>query len=138
MGRLIAHDDENTDCPGPSDGGTIFITHEDDNKTATLRVRAPQSTYEAKISLPLEHWLAMTEGSWAIGQRQAWIAEMVGIYGFINREHIMRKFGVSVPQASVDLRTFQEQNPNAIFYNSSTKRYELRHEPREIVTPELE
>jgi len=118
------------------DKGSIFLTHEDDNKTATIRVRAPRSTYEATISLPLKVWLAMTEGSWAVGQRQIWIAEMIGIYGFINRDHIVRKFGVSVPQASIDLRTFQQEHPNAIFYNAATKRYEPRKEPREIVNPE--
>ena len=47
-----------------------------------------------------------------------------GIFGFINREHIERKFGVSTPQASVDLAAFQGANPGAIVYNKSTKRYE--------------
>lgn len=76
------------------DKGSIFITHEDDNETVTLRVRAPRSTHEATISLPLRMWSQMTEGSWAIGQRQAWIAEMVGIYGFINGNYILDSLAV--------------------------------------------
>lgn len=63
-------------------------------------------------------------GNWFAATRQAWIAEMLAIYGFINREHIMRKFGVSVPQASIDLRAFQDSNPNACRYNKTAKRYE--------------
>ena len=63
--------------------------------------------------------------NWFTDQRQRWIAETLGIFGFINREHIVRKFGVSVPQASTDLRDFQRQNPNACIYNKTTKRYEV-------------
>jgi DeoR/GlpR family transcriptional regulator of sugar metabolism len=62
--------------------------------------------------------------NWFAEQRQQWIAEIVGVFGFINREHIVRKFGVSVPQASMDLREFQRQHPNVIRYDKSTKRYE--------------
>lgn len=107
------------------DKGAVFITHDKDGDTATVTVRAPRSTYEAKISLPILEWMAMTEGSWVMGQRQAWILEVVQIYGYINREHVMRKFGVSTPQASIILRQFQEHHPNAIVYNKTTKRYEL-------------
>lgn len=34
---------------------------------------------------------------WFESQRIAFIAEMLHIYGFINREHLMRKFGISQP-----------------------------------------
>jgi len=61
--------------------------------------------------------------NWFWDQRQRWIAETVGIFGFINREHIVRKFGVSVPQASTDLRDFQRLHPNAIRYDKTAKRY---------------
>lgn len=62
--------------------------------------------------------------SWFVRQRQEWIAETIEIFGFINREHIERKFGVSTPQASMDLRQFQTEHPGAIEYNRSSKRYE--------------
>ena len=57
--------------------------------------------------------------------RQAWIAETLRVFGFINREHIERKFGISTP-ASIDLAAFQKANPEAISYNMSAKRYESR------------
>jgi hypothetical protein len=49
--------------------------------------------------------------TWFVRQRQEWIAETVRIFGFINREHIERKFGVSTPQASIDLAAFQTNHP---------------------------
>lgn len=62
--------------------------------------------------------------NWFAEQRQAWIAEMLDVYGFINREHLEKKFKVSTPQASGDLRAFLKANPDKIIYNTSTKRYE--------------
>lgn len=62
---------------------------------------------------------------WFKRQRVEWIAEMVRIYGFINREHIEKKFGVSTPQASMDLRDAMAEHPNLIEYNRSSKRYEM-------------
>ena len=61
---------------------------------------------------------------WYESQRIAFIAEMLHIYGFINREHLMRKFGISRPQASKDLRSFQQHSSGGVKYNLSTKRYE--------------
>ena len=56
--------------------------------------------------------------------RMEWIEEMLDVYGFINREHICRKFEISVPQASTDLTTFQRLFPDRITYNKSAKQYE--------------
>ena len=64
--------------------------------------------------------------NWFCERRQEWIAETVRVFGFINREHIVKKFGVSTPQASMDLRTFQSSNPGAITYDKSGKRYVAR------------
>jgi DeoR/GlpR family transcriptional regulator of sugar metabolism len=61
--------------------------------------------------------------TWCERQRQLWIAEMVTIYGFINREHLQRKFGISVPQASKDLQTFARQQQHTIHYDLSRKCY---------------
>lgn len=62
--------------------------------------------------------------TWFVRQRQEWIAETVRVLGLINREHIEKKFGISTPQASIDLMMFQTSYPKAITYNKSTKRYE--------------
>jgi len=61
--------------------------------------------------------------NWFAQRRQDWIAETVRVFGFINREHIQKKFGVSTPQASTDLREFQRVHPGAITYDRSGKRY---------------
>lgn len=61
--------------------------------------------------------------NWFGEQRQAWIDETLRVFGFINREHICRKFGVSVPQASADLRDYQRRHPGALVYDRSAKRY---------------
>lgn len=68
--------------------------------------------------------------TWAQEQRLNWIDEMLTIYGFVNREHIMRKFRVSTPQASADLRLFQRTHPNRIIYDPHLKHY--RREPCKI------
>lgn len=61
---------------------------------------------------------------WFESQRIAFIAEMLHIYGFINREHLMRKFSISRPQASKDLRSFERHSSGSMRYNLSAKRYE--------------
>ena len=61
--------------------------------------------------------------NWFHQQRQGWIAEMLKVYGFINREHLQRKFGISVPQASKDLQTFARSNPGVMTYDLSMKCY---------------
>lgn len=65
---------------------------------------------------------------WFRDTRIDWIFETIQIYGYVNRKHIMRKFDVSVVQASIDLRQAQEQRPHLIAYNKTTKRYEYRGE----------
>jgi hypothetical protein len=66
----------------------------------------------------------MSDCNWFVRHRQDWISETVRVFGFINREHIERKFGISTPQASLDLRQYQDENPGRIDYNRSAKRYE--------------
>lgn len=60
---------------------------------------------------------------WFVQQRMDWIAETLRVFGFINREHLERKFGISTPQASHDLNVFQREHPQAMTYNKSAKRY---------------
>lgn len=61
---------------------------------------------------------------WFENQRVAFIAEMLHVYGFINREHLMRKFSISMPQASKDLSAFERRSAGGVRYNLSAKRYE--------------
>ncbi len=43
--------------------------------------------------------------------------------GTVNRRDLIRKFGISQPQASVDLRRFDEAHPGAMRYDKSRKSY---------------
>lgn len=52
-----------------------------------------------------------------------WIAETLRVFGFINRKHIQRKFGLSIPQASLDLKEFQRLHPKSIEYNLQAKQF---------------
>lgn len=62
--------------------------------------------------------------NWFAEQRQLWILDMLSVYGFINREHLMKKFGISQPQASKDLRIARRDMGSAMVYNPTLKRYE--------------
>lgn len=60
---------------------------------------------------------------WYHQHRMDWIAESVRVFGYINRVHLMRKYGISRPQASKDINTFMRLRPMTIAYDLSTKRY---------------
>lgn len=60
---------------------------------------------------------------WFEQYRMNWIAETLRVVGFINREHLERKFGMSTPQASKDLAAFLRAHPTAMTYDGSAKRY---------------
>ncbi len=61
---------------------------------------------------------------WFIEHRLSWVKESVDIFGQINRENIMRKFGISAQQASFDIGEVLRRWPDLMTYNRSTKRYE--------------
>lgn len=61
--------------------------------------------------------------NWFELQRQNWIRETIMIFGFIQRQHLMKKFGISMPQASADLQKFKSNNPTLIQYDLSRKMY---------------
>jgi hypothetical protein len=63
--------------------------------------------------------------NWFAQARQDWIEETLHVFGFINREHLVRKFGISMPQASSDLQVYQRVNPGAVRYSLSRMRYEV-------------
>jgi transposase len=60
---------------------------------------------------------------WFEQYRMDWIAETLRVFGFINREHLERKFGMSTPQASNDLARFRRAHPTAMTYDMTAKRY---------------
>jgi hypothetical protein len=64
--------------------------------------------------------------NWFTNHRQEWIAETLRVFGFINREHLERKFGISTPQASKDINDYMRANPDTAIYNLRAKRYEAK------------
>lgn len=64
--------------------------------------------------------------SYYVLHRREWIREMLLIYGFINRDHLTKKFGISTPQASLDLKAFRQSYPGFVRYNVTRKRYERK------------
>ena len=61
--------------------------------------------------------------NWYGQQRHAWIAEMLQIYGFINRKHICAKFGCSAQLAGNDLTRFAGSNSDWVQYCPRRKAY---------------
>jgi hypothetical protein len=60
---------------------------------------------------------------WGLAQRFEMIEWRAFWLGRVNRSDLEERFGVSTPQASVDLRTYQEAAPNNIEYDSAQKAY---------------
>ncbi len=65
--------------------------------------------------------MSKVAGNWYQKHRMEWIAEALRVFGFINREHLIRKFGMSESQASNDLQMYQRSHPGTIEYDSSAK-----------------
>jgi len=60
---------------------------------------------------------------WGVEQRMEFIEFKVFWEGGINRSALTEHFGISVPQASNDLRRYEELAPGNIVYDKSLKRY---------------
>jgi hypothetical protein len=61
---------------------------------------------------------------WGVAQRFEFIEWRVYWDGRLNRGDLEREFNISTPQASVDLRNYQEAAPGNIEYDSSEKAYD--------------
>lgn len=60
---------------------------------------------------------------WGVEKRLTFIEFRLFWEGGINRADIIGQFGVSVPQASKDLRLYSENAPGNLVYDKSAKRY---------------
>lgn len=61
--------------------------------------------------------------NWYAQQRRNWIREMLQIYGFINRSHIVAKFGCSGQSAGHDLTAFAADSTDWVKYCPRRKAY---------------
>ena len=55
--------------------------------------------------------------SWFLERRMEWISESLRVFGYINREHLVKKFNISIPQATNDFHEFQRRFPGAMEYD---------------------
>lgn len=64
--------------------------------------------------------------------RMIWIDMVVAEDGEIGRGEIMRAFGVSVAQASADIKRYLSKNPRRMIYDRREKRYVMIEGSRPI------
>lgn len=60
---------------------------------------------------------------WSVEQRLAFIDERLFWLGEINRTDLVRRFGVSMSQASADIARYLAHDPPGVSYDKSAKRY---------------
>ncbi len=65
-------------------------------------------------------------GSWFQETRLEWMFESIQIFGYLNREHVKRKFEISEAQSALDFREAKRRWPAYFQYNPNQKRYEAR------------
>jgi len=74
--------------------------------------------------------------NWFMQQRQAWIAEMLFVYGFVHRRHLQRKFGIGYLQASRDLQEFARLHREAVRYSQKQQCYfDISNGNRDLLRP---
>jgi hypothetical protein len=64
-----------------------------------------------------------TNRRWGVEQRLEFIEHRLFWEGGINRGDLIEKYGVSVPQASTDIKMYREIAPNNLEYDGVAKRY---------------
>lgn len=74
-------------------------------------------------AVPQPHPSAPRIDPFAVIVRLMWIDGVIDNDGEINRCEIRQAFGISAPQASLDLRRYMELNPGRIAYDVRRKRY---------------
>ena len=67
---------------------------------------------------------------WFKDRRQEFIAATLRQFGQLRRADLIREFGISVPQASLDIAEFLAANPPFVTYDVSAKMYVLNDPPR--------
>src|SRR5580693_1774478 len=60
---------------------------------------------------------------WSIEQRLGFIEERLFWLGAVNRTDLVRRFGVSMSQASGDIGRYLARDPAGVSYDKSAKRY---------------
>jgi len=72
---------------------------------------------------------------WGIKQRLEFLEYRLFWEGTINRKDLIDAFGVSVPQASADIKKYKQNAPGNIYYDKSQKRYLVTSKFKPIFGP---
>ncbi len=64
-----------------------------------------------------------TNIKWATEQRFQYLEQQAFWHGSLNRSDLIEKFGISVPQASKDLASYQKLHPSNLSYDASKRQY---------------
>ncbi len=75
------------------------------------------------------------EQYWAARQRLRFIENCAWWKGVINRTDVVDYFGISMAQASSDIQSYLEVNPDCVIYNLRLKRYETADDMRCRLAP---
>lgn len=70
--------------------------------------------------------------NWFARCRLAYLERKAQVQGHISRRDITTAFGISFAQASSDLQTYLQQNPDSLNYDLSVKRYHWNPKARII------
>lgn len=77
------------------------------------------SRSDAAASSPVD----ATRLRWSVEQRLAFVDERLFWLGEVNRTDLVRRFGISMSQASGDIARYLAKNPPGVSYDKSAKRY---------------
>jgi hypothetical protein len=72
---------------------------------------------------------------WSIERRLAFIDERLFWLGVVNRTDLVKRFGVSVGQASADIARYLAGEPSGVAYDKSAKRYVANASFRPLFAP---
>ena len=61
--------------------------------------------------------------NYAVVQRLRFIDFLLAQFGYVNRSHIQDYFGISIPQATTDMKNYIKLVPDNMRYSNKQKRY---------------
>src|SRR5262245_15099194 len=91
---------------------------------------ARRSKPGAAASAPPSHTLR-----WSVERRLAFIEERLFWLGEVNRTDLVRRFGVSLGQASADIARYLAHAPQGMSYDKRAKRYVAESAFRPVLAP---
>jgi hypothetical protein len=88
----------------------------------TRRISRAESSAHPRAAV-LTHAASGAHLRWSVEQRLAFIDERLFWLGEVNRADLVRRFGVSMSQASGDIAHYLAHDPPGVAYDKSAKRY---------------